>query len=129
MQGIVFPALQDLESPKGDTNPKVTNFHPVSQSTVDLVKPAVTNSALASSACDSSSLDSKGDSCDNCEQNRCETHPKISYSVSYFNWSVSDQSSEDECENITVRLDRIKIRRSSRERNENLKEKDSTSLR
>jgi len=102
-----------------------TNFHPVSQSTVDLDKSAMTNSAMTNSACDSS-LDSKGDSCDNCEKNKCD--PRISYSVSYFNWSVSDQSSEDECENITVRLDRIKIRRSSRERNENLKEKDSTSL-
>jgi len=104
-------------------------LQPVSQSSVDLAKTAMTNSAMTSSACDSSSLDSKGDSCDNCENNKCETHPRISYSVSYFNWSVSDQSSEDECENITVRLDRIKIRRSSRERNENLKEKDNTSLR
>jgi len=101
----------------------------VSQSNVDLEKSAMTNSAMMSSACESSSLESKGDSCDNCENKECETHPRISYSVSYFNWSVSDQSSEDECENITVRLDRIKIRRSSRERNENLKEKDSTSLR
>jgi len=96
----------------------------VSQSNVGLDKTAMTSSAMTSSACDSSSLESKGDSCDNCENN-----PRISYSVSYFNWSVSDQSSEDECENITVRLDRIKIRRSSRERNENLKEKDNTSLR
>jgi len=87
------------------------------------------HSTMMSSACESSSLESKGDSCDNCENKDCDTQPRISYSVSYFNWSVSDQSSEDECENITVRLDRIKIRRSSRERNENLKEKDAGSLR
>jgi len=122
--------LPDLESQKGDRNLKPTNnIHPVSQSNVDLEKSAMANSVTTSSACESSSLESKGDSCDNCQNNKCEENPRISYSVSYFNWSVSDQSSEDECENITVRLDRIKIRRSSRERNENLKEKDSTSLR
>lgn len=47
---------------------------------------------------------------------------QISYSVSYFNYTVS--TSEDECDHVTVALNRMKIRRSSRERNENLKEKD-----
>jgi len=48
--------------------------------------------------------------------------PSVSYSVSYFNWTVS--SSEDECEQVTLQLDRMKIRRTSRERNENLKDKE-----
>ena len=54
--------------------------------------------------------------------------PKLSYSVSYFTWSVSDQSSEDECENITITLDRMKLRRTSRERNNesSLKERRSS---
>lgn len=45
----------------------------------------------------------------------------MTYSVSYFNWSVSDESSEeddDDCRTVTLQLDRLKIRKSSRERNE-----------
>ena len=45
----------------------------------------------------------------------------ISFSVSYFSWTVS--SSEDEAEQVTFALDRMKLRRTSRERNE--KRRDS----
>ncbi len=47
--------------------------------------------------------------------------PKLSYSVNFFNWSVSDCSSEEEnedCRNVTMSLNRLKIRKSSKERNE-----------
>jgi len=79
----------------------------------------------------SSGLPTIGDSCDNCGEHRTEggvtcatgEQKQISYSVKYFNYTVS--TSEDECDNVTVSLNRMKIRRSSRERNENLiKEKD-----
>jgi len=76
-----------------------------------------------------SRLSSIGDSCDNCGELRTEGgvnnatgEKQISYSVKYFNYTVS--TSEDECDNVTVSLNRMKIRRSSRERNENLKDKD-----
>jgi len=71
---------------------------------------------------------SKGrEPCDNCDgDSRTETEKEqhhISYSVSYFNYTVS--TSEDECDNVTISLNRLKIRRSSRERNDkNLKDKD-----
>jgi len=67
---------------------------------------------------------SKGDNCDNCGEHRTGAtgDHHISYSVSYFNYTVS--TSEDECDFITVSLNRMKIRKSSRERNENLKDKD-----
>ena len=48
----------------------------------------------------------------------------ISFSVSYFSWTVS--SSEDEAEQVTIALDRMKLRRTSRERNE--KRRDSANL-
>jgi hypothetical protein len=48
--------------------------------------------------------------------------PKLSYSVNFFNWSVSDCSSEEEdgndCKTVTMSLNRLKIRKSSKERNE-----------
>lgn len=47
--------------------------------------------------------------------------PKLSYSVNFFTWSVSDCSSEEEnedCRNVTMSLNRLKIRKSSKERNE-----------
>jgi len=76
----------------------------------------------------SSGLSSIGDSCDNCGEHRTEGvnsaagEHQISYSVKYFNYTVS--TSEDESDIVTLSLNRMKIRRSSRERNENLKEKD-----
>jgi len=75
----------------------------------------------------SSTRASKGpcDPCDNCDdRTELEKEQKhISYSVSYFNYTVS--TSEDECDNVTISLNRLKIRRSSRERNDkNLKDKD-----
>ena len=64
------------------------------------------------------------DNCDNCDSHRTNSEQHhISYSVKYFNYSVS--TSEDEAEVVTVTLNRMKIRRSSRERNDkNLKDKD-----
>ena len=46
--------------------------------------------------------------------------PRLSYSVSYFSWSVSEDSEEEDAglEALSSRLERVKIRRSSRERNE-----------
>ena len=107
-QGIVFLALQDLEKNPGDSR-RCNSKH--FQSDVDSrnkgrtsgIKPGL--SSCASDQCQQ---------CPECE----EAQPRISYSVSYFNWSVS--SSEDECENVTLRLDRLKIRRTSRERNGSL---------
>ena len=107
-QGIVFLALQDLEKNLGDSSCcKSKHF----QSDVDSrnkgrtsgIKPGL--SSCASDQCQQ---------CPECD----EAQPRISYSVSYFNWSVS--SSEDECENVTLRLDRLKIRRTSKERNGSL---------
>ena len=99
-QGIVFPVRPDLESPKGDRSlgdrPKLPR---------DLPDPMF------------------GDRCDNLNASEQQEQHHISYSVSYFNYTVS--TSEDECENVTVSLNRLKIRRSSRERNDkNLKDKD-----
>ena len=47
--------------------------------------------------------------------------PRLSYSVSYFSWSVSEDSDEETEEGLAAlasRLQRVQIRRSSRERNE-----------
>jgi len=45
------------------------------------------------------------------------TPQKLSYSVKFLNWSVSDCSSdEEECRNVTLSLNRLKIRKSSKER-------------
>ena len=67
-----------------------------------------------------SSSKGRDPACDNCDSSRTEEKEQhhISYSVSYFNWTVS--SSEDECENVTLKLDRLKIRRTSKERNGSL---------
>lgn len=99
--GTVFPAMPDLAGPKGDKR-------------AGCVKSSTGPRA------------SKGrDPCDNCDSSRTEEKEQhhISYSVSYFNYTVS--TSEDECDNVTISLNRLKIRRSSRERNDkNLKDKD-----
>ena len=95
--GTVFPAMPDLAGPKGDKRAGSVN----------------------------SSSKGRDPACDNCDSSRTEEKEQhhISYSVSYFNYTVS--TSEDECENVTVSLNRLKIRRSSRERNDkNLKDKD-----
>ena len=66
-----------------------------------------------------------GDKCEEGEKEDKEATKEskgISFSVSYFSWTVS--SSEDEAEQVTISLDRMKLRRrSSRERNEALKER------
>ena len=50
-------------------------------------------------------------------QNTEPTPQKLSYSVKFLNWSVSDCSSdEEECRNVTLSLNRLKIRKSSKER-------------
>jgi len=106
MQGIVFLVLPDLESLKGDR---------LRGSRQD---------PLICDHCDGKD-GHKGKACDACEQrmgSEDQKTPNISFSVSYFNYTVS--TSEDECDNITINLNRLKIRRTSRERNENLKDKD-----
>lgn len=50
------------------------------------------------------------------EKEAAKESKAISFSVSYFSWTVS--SSEDEAEQVTIALDRMKLRRTSRERNE-----------
>jgi len=87
---IVFPALLDLDCPKGD-----------------VVRGGGSggDSTLPNSASDSSGQEGPED-----------THQKINWSVSYFNWSVSDE--DEEVDTVTLSLDRIRIRRSSRERNQ-----------
>ena len=69
-----------------------------------------------------------GDKCEEGEKEATKESKGISFSVSYFSWTVS--SSEDEAEQVTISLDRMKLRRrSSRERNEALKERrDSAHL-
>ena len=107
-QGIVFLALQDLEKNQGDSCCKSRHF----QSGVDSRNKGRTSGIKPGlSSCVS---DRQCQQCPECE----ESQPRISYSVSYFNWTVS--SSEDECENVTLKLDRLKIRRTSRERNGSL---------
>ena len=104
-QGTVFPALPDLEKSPGDRRCKSKHF----QCDVDSGRNKGRTSGIKPGS--SSSAPHQCRQCPECE----EAQPRISYSVSYFNWSVS--SSEDECENVTLRLDRLKIRRTSRERN------------
>ena len=107
-QGIVFLALQDLEKNLGDSSCcKSKHF----QSDVDIRNKGRTSGIKPGL---SSSVSAQCRQCPDCE----EAQPRISYSVSYFNWTVS--SSEDECENVTLRLDRLKIRRTSKERNGSL---------
>lgn len=136
--GIVFPAWQDHAAPTGDTGRgrPTTNVDvleqlvasPVIKSTsrreqVEQLSQQLNDSMSTSSASGNSSHESSrnGDCDNNCSSGDCDCGPKFSYSVSYFNWCVSEPSSEDECDQITVSLNRIKIRKTSRERNENLK--------
>ena len=98
MLKIVFPASPDLGYPRGD-NVKAGGI------SLNGGSAGEESSTLPNSACDSS-------------QESGDQSGKISYSVSYFSWSVSDESSEEECDTITLRLDRMKIRKSSRERND-----------
>jgi len=46
--------------------------------------------------------------------------PQLAYSVSYFTWTVSssEDEMEEETETITITLGRMKLRRTSKERNE-----------
>ena len=107
-QGTVFPALPDLEKSPGDRRCKSKHF----QWDVDSGRNKGRTSGIKPGS--SSCAPDKCRQCPECE----EAQPRISYSVSYFNWTVS--SSEDECENVTLRLDRLKIRRTSKERNGSL---------
>lgn len=101
---VVFPAWSDLGSPRGDSEGRGGSQG---------------DSTLPNSACDSSpevgEEEEEGGSA-------AAAEAKMTYSVSYFNWSVSDESSEedddDDCRTVTLQLDRLKIRKSSRERNE-----------
>jgi len=95
---VVFPAWSDLGSPRGDSDGPRRGG---SQG----------DSTLPNSACDSSP--------EGGEEEEGPAEAKMTYSVSYFNWSVSDESSDDDdCRTVTLKLDRLKIRKSSRERNE-----------
>ena len=116
---IVFLALMDLESQKGDKSKNIKNVGKSSG-----INKATKSTSSCSDKCDTKCEDDlEGDIDEGGRQS-----PKLSYSVSYFTWSVSDQSSEDECENITITLDRMKLRRTSRERNNesSLKERRSS---
>jgi len=138
MSRIVFPALLDLESQRGDTVgcPPVVRpaaavgdgggcgptgpHHPPTASIVSGRRTRTGGggsqgeSTLPNSACDSSH-ESGADPLDHSEEG--EHEQKISYSVSYFSWSVSSED-EDEASTVTLKFDRLKIRKSSRERNE-----------
>ena len=91
---VVFLALTDHESQKGDRSSK--------------------NKLLG--------VRNKGKTSGNSSQEAPQS-PRISYSVSYFTWSVSDQSSDEEVEQVTLHLDRVKLRRTSRERNGALRDR------
>jgi len=119
MLEIVFLAMMDLESQKGDKSKNVKHLGKSSG-----INKSTKSTSSCSDKCDTKGEDDlEGDIDDGGRQS-----PKLSYSVSYFTWSVSDQSSEDECENITITLDRMKLRRTSRERNNesSLKERRSS---
>ena len=112
---IVFLALTDHESQKGDRKSSSKSLGHVSSSKA---KSGGINSKNPGSNC--------AKSCDNCDEcQRGEECPQnsISYSVSYFTWSVSDQSSDEECEQITITLDRMKLRKTSRERNGSIRDR------
>ena len=94
---VVFLALTDHESQKGDRSSKNKLL-------------GVRNKAKTSG-------NSSQDGPDRAQS------PRISYSVSYFTWSVSDQSSDEEVEQVTLALDRVKLRRTSRERNGALRDR------
>ena len=97
--------MTDLESPKGDRSL-------TSGKRVGVKSKGNPNSGIKpvtkpdSSDCDKSEK----------EKEAAKESKAISFSVSYFSWTVS--SSEDEAEQVTISLDRMKLRRTSRERNE-----------
>lgn len=96
--------MTDLESPKGDRSLKSgKNLGGVNSKGINPVTEPETPDSDKSVK--KAAKESKG----------------ISFSVSYFSWTVS--SSEDEAEQVTFALDRMKLRRTSRERNE--KRRDS----
>ena len=105
--------MPDLDCPKGDTQPPAA--------TAAVVKSKSVKNKVKSTGgiTKGNNTSSKGcsENCDNCAE--CEEgSSKISYSVSYFTWSVSDQSSDEETETITITLGKMKLRRTSKERNE-----------
>ena len=110
MRGIVFPVWSDLKNPTGDSD-------------LGSKLGGASAETLTSTGNSSSHDSSKNGECDNCDSANCDCAPRFSYSVSYFNWCVSEPSSEDEeCQQVTVSFNRMKIRKSSRERRENLKQ-------
>ena len=108
--GIVFLALTDLESPKGDRSTKTK----VRGKTSGIIKSS--SSATSSAAAAAASVGAGAGA-----GPTGDAGAAISYSVSYFSWTVSSSEDEtDAAETITITLDRMKLRnrRSSRERNE-----------
>jgi len=128
-QEIVFPAKPDLEGPKGDRRKGGNGAKPCNG---DGARSSSNGTSCHGTRCCNGVpcptpghlSSSKGDRCDNCENRTGSEQHHISYSVSYFNYTVCT-SEEDEVDVVTVSLNRLKIRRSSRERNDkNLKDKD-----
>lgn len=105
--------MTDLESPKGDRSLK-------SGKNVGGVKSKGNPSGIKQQPVTDPATPDYGDKSAK-EEEAAKESKGISFSVSYFSWTVS--SSEDEAEQVTFALDRMKLRRTSRERNE--KRRDS----
>jgi hypothetical protein len=122
---IVFPVLPDLESRIGDKSER-TEGNGGGPASPLLSGQNVADSGLGSSGWSSSTLSAADLVVTGQEGVPPTAAAKLSYSVSYFSWSVSEDSEEEEEEDgrgggvdgLTARLERVKIRRSSRERNE-----------
>ena len=106
--------MTDLESPKGDRSLK-------SGKNVGGVKSKGNPSGIKQPVTDPATPDYGDKSAKKEKEEAAKESKGISFSVSYFSWTVS--SSEDEAEQVTFALDRMKLRRTSRERNE--KRRDS----
>ena len=110
--------MTDLESPKGDRSL-------TSGKSVGVKSKGNPNSGIKPvTQPDSPANCDKGVRVGEKEKEAAKESKAISFSVSYFSWTVS--SSEDEAEQVTIALDRMKLRRTSRERNE--KRRDSANL-
>ncbi len=130
---IVFPVWPDLGSLTGDTSEpggersNSSSVHPPTATPSGgggVVAVTVADSGLGSSSRSSSSTLSAVDSGrETASGGAAVPLSRLSYSVSYFSWSVSEDSEEEGegeggLESLASRLERVRIRRSSRERNE-----------
>ena len=115
---IVFPVVPDLGSPIGDRSELVGGSSGSGPPATGPEGTAVAVDSGLGSSCWSSSTLSTGESGQDVGGTPLA---RLSYSVSYFSWSVSEDSEEEEgggLEALANRMERVKIRRSSRERNE-----------